>query len=45
MNRWNGKTIMKREIDMIIESDASLEGWEQCALIKKQEIHGHRQSE
>ena len=27
MNRWNGKTIIKREIDMIIESDASLEGW------------------
>ena len=27
MCKWNGKTLIKREIDMIIESDASLTGW------------------
>jgi hypothetical protein len=27
MVRWNGKSILKREIDMVIDSDASLTGW------------------
>ena len=27
MFKWNGKTLLKREIDMIIDSDASLQGW------------------
>jgi len=25
--KWNGKILLKREIDMIINSDASLQGW------------------
>ena len=27
MGNWNGKTLIKREIDLTIESDASLTGW------------------
>jgi len=27
MSKWNGKTLLKREIDMIIDSHASLKGW------------------
>ncbi|XP_065902413.1 uncharacterized protein [Dysidea avara] len=27
MCRWNGKTLVQRDIDLVIESDASLEGW------------------
>ena len=27
MTRWNGKTILKRDIDLVIDSDASLIGW------------------
>ena len=30
MSRWNGKTLFKRETDMIIDSDASLQGWGAC---------------
>ena len=27
MSKWNGKTLLKREVDMVIDSDASLQGW------------------
>jgi len=27
MSRWNGKTLLKREIDMVIDSNAFLVGW------------------
>ena len=27
MRKWNGKTLFKKEIDLTIESDASLTGW------------------
>ena len=27
MSKWNGTTLLKREIDMTIDSDASLMGW------------------
>ena len=27
MSKWNGKTLLKRGIDVIIDSDASLQGW------------------
>ena len=27
MSRWNGKTLLKQDIDLVIDSDASLEGW------------------
>jgi len=27
MSKWNGKTLLNREIDMIIDSNASLQGW------------------
>ena len=27
MSKWNGKALLKRGIDMIIDSDASLQGW------------------
>ena len=27
MCKWNGKTLMRREVDLTIDSDASLEGW------------------
>jgi len=30
MPKWNGKILIKREIDMIINSDASLQGWGAC---------------
>ena len=30
MCRWNGKTLIQREIDLVIDSDASLEGWGAC---------------
>ena len=27
MRKWNGKTLLRREIDLVIDSDASLTGW------------------
>ena len=27
MRNWNGRTILRKEVDIVIESDASLEGW------------------
>jgi len=30
MRNWNGKTLLKREVDMTIDSDASLQGWGAC---------------
>ena len=30
MSKWNGTTLLKREIDMTIDSDASLMGWGAC---------------
>ena len=30
MSRWNGKTFLKRDIDLVINSDASLEGLGAC---------------
>ena len=30
MCKWNGRTILKREIDLTIDSDASLQGWGAC---------------
>ena len=33
MCKWNGKSILKMETDMIIDSDASLMGWgDRCKL-------------
>ena len=30
MCRWNGKIFIRRDIDLVIDSDASLEGWGVC---------------
>ena len=30
MCRWNGKTLIQRDIDLVIDSDASLERWGAC---------------
>ena len=27
MSKWNGRSVLKKEIDLIIDSDASLTGW------------------
>ena len=27
MRNWNGKTLLRSEIDLVIDSDASLRGW------------------
>ena len=30
MCRWNGKALIQRDIDLVIDSDSSLEGWGAC---------------
>ena len=30
MCRWNGKTLLQRDINLVIDSDASLKGWGAC---------------
>ena len=40
MVRWNGKTMLKREIDLTIDSDASRLGWRQPASTKGWEVCG-----
>lgn len=38
MSRWNGKSLIKTEIDIVIDSDASLTGW--GATCSQQRIRG-----
>ena len=38
MSRWNGKSLVKTEIDTVIDSDASLMGW--GATCSQQRIRG-----
>ena len=35
MCRWNGKALIQRDIDLVIDSNASLEGWGACCSEQK----------
>jgi len=35
MYNWNGKTLLRREVDLTIDSDASMEGWGACCNQQK----------
>ena len=40
MLKWNAKSLIKKEIDLTIDSDASLTGWGPTVLTSQQEEHG-----
>jgi len=39
MCRWNGKALIQREVDLVINSDASLEGWGACCSKQRTGVH------
>ena len=42
MKNWDGKILLKREIDLTIDSDASLAGWGAVRRTKELEVHGQQ---
>ena len=42
MINWNGKSLLKKEVDMIIDSDASLTGWGATSHTSGQDIPEER---
>jgi hypothetical protein len=44
MINWNGKSLLKKDVDMIIDSDASLTGWGATSQNQRSVVPGRKQN-